>query len=39
MHDYIAPKLRCEKCGGKKVGLIYAPDSKKTSGMGEKVTR
>lgn len=37
MHHDIAPRLRCEKCGGKKVGLIYAPDSKKTFGMGEKV--
>ena len=23
----LEPKLRCSKCGGKKVGLIYAPAS------------
>jgi hypothetical protein len=27
MHDDLAPKLRCTKCGGKKVGLIYTPDT------------
>jgi len=26
MHDDLTPKLRCSKCGGKKVGLIYSPD-------------
>jgi hypothetical protein len=25
MRDDLVPKLRCAKCGGKKVGLIYAP--------------
>jgi hypothetical protein len=24
----LIPKLRCAKCGGKKVGLIYAPDTR-----------
>jgi hypothetical protein len=31
----IRPKLRCEKCGSKKVGTIYAPDPSKMSGMGQ----
>ncbi|TIX28293.1 hypothetical protein [Mesorhizobium sp.] len=35
MADDIIPKLKCEKCGSKKVGLIYAPDSNKVSGMGK----
>lgn len=30
MADDLAPKMRCEKCKGKAVGLIYAPD--KTTG-------
>jgi hypothetical protein len=30
MHDDIAPKLRCARCGGKKVGLIYTPAGKST---------
>jgi hypothetical protein len=25
MHDDLAPKLKCSKCGGKKVGLILSP--------------
>lgn len=25
MHDDIVPKLRCQKCGSKKVGIILAP--------------
>lgn len=28
MHDDLAHKLRCSKCGGKKVGLIYSPGTK-----------
>jgi hypothetical protein len=24
-HDTLTPKLRCTKCGGKKVGLIVSP--------------
>lgn len=27
MADDITPKLKCTKCGGRKVGLIYKPDS------------
>jgi hypothetical protein len=27
MADDLIPKLRCAKCGGKKVGTIYAPDT------------
>ena len=26
MHSDLAPRLRCAKCGGKAVGLIYSPD-------------
>ena len=37
MADDLIPKLRCAKCGSKKVGLIYAPDSDKVSGMGKPV--
>jgi len=25
MADDLIPKLRCSKCGGKKIGLIYSP--------------
>ncbi len=25
MHDDLVPKMRCSKCGGKKVGLIVSP--------------
>ena len=25
MADDVVPKLKCAKCGGKKVGLIYSP--------------
>ena len=25
MHDDLAPRLRCRKCGGKQIGLIYTP--------------
>jgi hypothetical protein len=28
MHDDLVSKLRCAKCGGKKVGLIYTPPTK-----------
>ncbi|WP_095203224.1 hypothetical protein [Mesorhizobium carmichaelinearum] len=35
MADDLTPKLRCERCGSKKVGLIYAPDPRKMSGMGQ----
>lgn len=31
MHDDLAWKLRCSKCGGKKVGLIYAPGTNEYS--------
>ncbi|QPC95016.1 hypothetical protein GA829_05100 [Mesorhizobium sp. INR15] len=31
----LRPKLRCEVCKTKDVGLIYSPDSTKTSGMGQ----
>jgi hypothetical protein len=27
MADDLIPKLKCAKCGGKKVGLIYTPDT------------
>ena len=27
MHDDLAPKLRCKKCGGKAIGLIVAPSA------------
>lgn len=33
LHDDIAPKLRCSKCGGKAIGIIVSPDPKKTKGM------
>lgn len=29
MHDDLAHKFRCSKCGGKQVGLIYTPDRDK----------
>lgn len=25
LHDDLAPKLKCSKCGGKKVGIIISP--------------
>ncbi|MER9171226.1 hypothetical protein NKI12_28650 [Mesorhizobium australicum] len=31
----LRPKLKCEVCGSRDVGLIYAPDSRKMSGMGK----
>ncbi len=31
MHDDLVPKLKCSKCGGKKVGLIHTPGSKEYS--------
>ncbi len=34
MRDDLLPKLRCTRCGSKDVGLIYAPDPDKVSGMG-----
>ncbi|QKC83297.1 hypothetical protein [Mesorhizobium sp. NZP2077] len=27
MADDLIPKLKCAKCGGKQVGLIYSPDT------------
>lgn len=27
MTDDLMPKLKCAKCGGKHLGLIYAPDT------------
>ena len=38
MADDLEPKLVCSKCRGKKLGLIYAPDSEKVSGMGKVVS-
>lgn len=35
MADDLEPKLVCSKCRGKKLGLIYAPDSEKVFGMGK----
>lgn len=29
----LEPRLRCSKCGGRKVGLRYAPDAEKVFGM------
>jgi hypothetical protein len=37
MADDLIPLLKCAKCGGKKVGMIYAPDSTKVSGMGKRI--
>lgn len=37
MADDLIPKLKCAKCGGKAVGLTYAPDHTKTSGMGQPI--
>jgi hypothetical protein len=34
MADDLISKLRCAKCGGKAVGLIYAPDPHQNTGMG-----
>lgn len=34
MEDDLIPRMRCAKCGGKAVGLIYAPDPDQVSGMG-----
>ncbi|MER9190520.1 hypothetical protein [Mesorhizobium australicum] len=31
----LRPRLKCEVCGSRDVGLIYAPDSRKMSGMGQ----
>lgn len=35
MADDILPKLKCERCGSRKGGLIYAPDGDKVTGMGK----
>ena len=32
----LQPKLRCSKCGGKRIGVTYTPDGDKVSGMGSK---
>jgi len=32
MHDDLVPKLRCIKCGGKKVGIISTPGTKEYGG-------
>ncbi|WP_245272647.1 hypothetical protein [Mesorhizobium sp. LNHC221B00] len=37
MADDLIPRMRCAKCGGKDVGLIYSPDPDKVSGMGRRV--
>ena len=34
-HD-LKPRLKCAKCGGKNIGLIYSPDTSKTKGMWDK---
>jgi hypothetical protein len=34
MADDLLPKLKCSKCGGKAVGLIYAPDTTPTGKYG-----
>ncbi|WP_027062641.1 hypothetical protein [Mesorhizobium loti] len=31
----LRPRLKCEVCESKDVGLIYSPDSTKKSGMGQ----
>ncbi|MBN9067267.1 MAG: hypothetical protein J0H60_12645 [Rhizobiales bacterium] len=33
MHDDIVPKLRCAKCGSKKVDIRLSPDPAKVPGM------
>jgi hypothetical protein len=37
MHDDLVPKLRCTKCGSRKVGIIFTPGTKEyrrtTSGI------
>jgi hypothetical protein len=30
LHDDLVPKLKCSKCGGKKIGLIKTPPSNST---------
>lgn len=32
MHDDLVPKLRCLRCGGKKVGIISTPGTKEYGG-------
>jgi hypothetical protein len=32
MRDDLVPKLRCTKCGSKRVGLIYTPGTKEYGG-------
>lgn len=32
MADDLLPKLRCSKCGGRKIGLIYSPETKARMG-------
>jgi hypothetical protein len=39
MADDLIPKLYCSKCGSKDIGLIYAPDSSKVFGMGERINQ
>ena len=31
MADDLTPKLKCTKCGGKVVGLIYTPDTSRNA--------
>jgi len=33
MSDDLKPKLRCARCGGRNIDLIYSPDTKKVQGM------
>lgn len=37
MHDDLVPKLKCAKCGGRRIGLIVTPNSKPYSGKGDAV--
>jgi hypothetical protein len=37
MADDLTPKLKCERCGSKRVGVIYAPDPDKVTGMGKAI--
>jgi ribosomal protein L33 len=30
MHDHLAPRLKCTKCGGRQIGLTYTPTVRPT---------
>ncbi len=34
LHDDLAPKLRCSKCGSKKIGLLRSPRGNDQRGQG-----